>query len=60
MDQNKQQTAPPKDAEIEARRDFLKKLGAASATAPAVALLLAGSLKSGRAEAGNSGGSGSA
>ena len=59
MEHDKEQAAPPKDAEIEARRDFLKKLGAASATAPAVALLLAGSLKSGRAEANPGGGSGS-
>ena len=59
MEHDKEQAAPPKDAEIEARRDFLKKLGAASATAPAVALLVAGSLKSGRAEANPGGGSGS-
>jgi len=52
MEQNKEPAAPPQDVESEARRVFLKKLGKASATAPAVALLLAGSLKSDRSEAG--------
>ncbi len=58
MEQNKEPAAPPQDVESEARRVFLKKLGKASATAPAVALLLAGSLKSDRSEAGGGSGSG--
>jgi hypothetical protein len=46
-------------SEKEARRDFLKNVGRASATLPAVALLLAASEKSASAQQPASGGSGS-
>ena len=60
MDEKVEQTVPSEDLENEARRDFLKKVGKASATAPAVGLLLAASLKSDRAQAGDTtGGCGS-
>lgn len=39
-----------KATEAEARRDFLKRIGKATATAPAVALLLAASAKSASAQ----------
>ncbi len=45
--------------EGEARRDFLKNVGKATATLPAVALLLAASEKSASAQQPASGGSGS-
>lgn len=60
MHPTEEQTSPPEDPEQVARRDFLKKLGRASATAPAVGLLLAASFKAERAvgyDAGGSGGS---
>ena len=49
------------DAETEARRLFIKKVGRASAVAPAVALLIAANLKSAQAQSqyGSGGGSGS-
>jgi hypothetical protein len=46
-------------SEAEARRDFLKNVGKATATLPAVALLLAASEKSASAQQPASGGSGS-
>lgn len=46
-------------SEAEARRDFLKNVGKATATLPAVALLLAASEKSAAAREPASGGSGS-
>jgi len=46
-------------SEQEARRDFLKNVGKASATLPAVALLLSASEKSASAQQPASGGSGS-
>lgn len=46
-------------SEQEARRDFLKNVGKASATLPAVALLLSASEKSASAQSPASGGSGS-
>jgi hypothetical protein len=60
MDQIEEQTSTPENPESAARRDFLKKVGRASATAPAVGLLLAASFKADRAlgyDAGGSGGS---
>ena len=59
MDQNNETMTPTSDVESEARRDFLRKLGKASATAPAVGLLLAASFKSERALGYESGGGGS-
>ena len=56
MEQNKEPAVPTKDVETEARRDFLKKLGKASAAAPAVGLLLAASFKSDRAMGYDNGG----
>jgi len=46
----------PDDAEAMERREFLKKVGKAGATAPAVALLMAASFKSGDAIAQQYGG----
>ena len=48
----------PIDPEAQARRDFLKKVGTAGATVPAVALLLAANFKAASAQE-NGGGSGS-
>ena len=50
--------AMPQQVDAEARRDFLKKVGKASAAAPAAALLLAAADKA-EANAAPSGGSGS-
>jgi hypothetical protein len=43
----------PEDAEQVARREFLKKVGKAAATAPAVALLLSAHTKSASAQSGS-------
>lgn len=59
MENEKNEPAADRDVESEARRDFLKKVGKASATAPAVGLLLAASFKSDRAVGYDGGGSGS-
>ena len=40
----------PLDPEAQARRDFLKKLGTAGATVPAVSLLLAANFKAASAQ----------
>ena len=47
------------DSEASARREFLKKLGKAGATAPAVALLMAANSKPADAQAPYNGGGGS-
>ena len=62
MDENAQQPAPPDAAEsteAKARREFIKRVGKASAAAPAVALLMAASFKDAKAKSDPSGGSGS-
>jgi len=48
----------PPDPEAEARREFLKKIGKAGATVPAVSLLLAANFKA-AASTGSGGASGS-
>jgi hypothetical protein len=57
MDQDARQTNPPEQTEADARREFIKKLGKASAAAPAIALLMAANYKDAQAQ--NGGGSGS-
>ena len=62
MELDKDNQSKPDDAEAMERREFLKKVGKAGATAPAVALLMAASFKSGDAIAqpyGGGSGSGS-
>jgi len=49
----------PLDPEAQARREFLKKIGRAGATLPAVSLLLAANFKASTAQAGGGSGSGS-
>ena len=48
--QNKKGRAGLNETEVEARRTFLKRAGKATATAPAVALLLAASTKAASAQ----------
>ena len=48
--QNKKGRAGLSETEVEARRTFLKRVGKATATAPAVALLLAASTKAASAQ----------
>jgi hypothetical protein len=58
LDKDKQNTTD--DTEAMERREFLKKVGKAGATAPAVSLMMAATIKSGNAIAETySGGSGS-
>ena len=58
MDQDApQSTSPQEPAEADARREFIKKLGKASAAAPAIALLMAANYKNAQAQ--ESSGSGS-
>ena len=59
MDQNSQQPTTPGGTEADARREFIKKLGKASAAAPAVALLMAANYTNAQTETSPSGGSGS-
>jgi hypothetical protein len=60
MDEKQRESnADPRDAEIQARRTFLKQVGKASAMAPAVALLLAAQMKTAKAGDQYGGGSGS-
>lgn len=62
MDQDApQSTSPQETTEADARREFIKKLGKASAAAPAIALLMAANYKDAQAVngGGSSGGSGS-
>jgi hypothetical protein len=59
MDQNSQQSMPVDATEADARREFIKKIGKASAAAPAVALLMAANYKDAQAQVPASGGSGS-
>jgi hypothetical protein len=49
MDRNSQQSAPADATEADARREFIKKIGKASAAAPAVALLMAANYKDAQA-----------
>ena len=49
----------PSDPEAQARREFLKKIGKAGATVPAVSLLLAANFKTASAQNGGGSGSGS-
>ena len=48
--QDKKERAGLSETEVEARRTFLKRAGKATATAPAVALLLAASTKAASAQ----------
>ena len=50
MDQNSQQSMPVDATEADARREFIKKIGKASAAAPAVALLMAANYKDAHAQ----------
>jgi hypothetical protein len=59
MDQNSQQSTSSDGTEADARREFIKKLGKASAAAPAIALLMAANYKDAQAQTQPSGGSGS-
>lgn len=62
MEQDNDNLNKPDDPEVQTRREFLKKVGKAGATAPAVALLMAANFKTGNAIASTydgGGGSGS-
>ena len=59
MEKNTQPSTPSENLEAEARREFIKKVGKASAAAPAVALLMAANYKDAQANGAASGGSGS-
>jgi hypothetical protein len=57
MNEKPNGAASAPDSELEARRQFLRKIGKASAMAPAVALLLAANLKTAKAQDQYGGGS---
>jgi hypothetical protein len=59
MDQNSQESMPVDATEADARREFIKKIGKASAAAPAVALLMAANYKDAQGQPGGPSGSGS-
>ncbi len=50
--ESKEPRKSPSDAEVAARREFLKKIGKGTAVVPALSLLMAASFKSSRALAG--------